>query len=178
MASKMKTVDWGGISLIVNDIKRATKPAQHSGAQGNSPVNLASVAGATKTLTEADDGGTFVFDRAAGCVVTLPTNAPIGWSHEFTFRTSITSNSGKVITGAATQFIFGVLISVDTDTTNALAYDQVGNGTTHVAITTNGSTTGGLLYTRFKIVRVSATLWVVEGINFGSGAVVTPFATS
>jgi hypothetical protein len=132
---------------------------------------------ATNTLTSADSGGLTVFNRAAGLVVTLPT-AETGWYHDFQVLTSVTSNSYKVITGAATEFIKGLLVSVDTDTSNTLAYDQVGNGSTHVAVTMNGTTTGGLIYTKFRLTCVSATLWAVDGVNFGSGTVATPFATS
>lgn len=133
--------------------------------------------GATRTLTSADSGGLVYLNKADGVVVTLPAAAAGLW-FDFAVGTSVTSNAYKVITSAGTEFIKGQLVSVDTDSTNALAYDQVGNGTTHVAVNMNGTTTGGLIYTRFKLVCISTTLWHIEGMNFGSGTVATPFATS
>lgn len=134
--------------------------------------------GSTRTLTADQSGATIFLNKADGVVITLP--APVvGLSFTFVALTSVTSNSYKVITNAGTVFIKGLLVSVDTDSTNALAYDQVGNGSTHVAITMNGTTTGGLIYTNFQLVCMSSTVWgVVRGTNFGSGSVATPFATS
>lgn len=132
---------------------------------------------ATATLTAVDSGSLNVFDRAAGIVITLPTNAAGLW-FDFFVKTSVTAAAYKVITAAGTQFILGQLVSVDTDSTNALAYNQVGDGSTHVAISMNGTTTGGLIYTRYRLVCISATQWLVDGMNFGSGVVATPFATS
>jgi hypothetical protein len=141
-------------------------------------VLKASQFGATKTLKPEDSGATIVLDRAAGTVITLP-KAQEGLNFEFTVLTSVTSNAYKFSTlRQGTEFFIGQLISVDTDTTNALAYDQVGNGTTHDNISMNGTTTGGLIYTNFRARAISSTQWLVEGTNFGSGAVATPFATS
>lgn len=130
-----------------------------------------------KTLTSAESGGLIVFNRAAGTIVTLPASQAGLW-FDFVVMTSVTSNNHKVITAEATAFIKGQLVSVDTDSSNALAYDQVGNGSTHVAITMNGTTTGGLIYTNFRMNCVSSTLWTVSGFNHGSGTVATPFTTS
>lgn len=132
--------------------------------------------GATRTLSADESGSTVVFDRAAGIVYTLPLAVP-GLTYEFVITTTITSNSAKVITGAATEFLIGSLTSVDTDTGNVLV-GFTGNGSTHIAITQNGTTTGGILGTRFTVTCLSATRWIVEGNILGSGTVATPFATS
>ncbi len=52
------------------------------------------------------------------------------------------------------------------------------NGTTIASISMNGTTTGGLIGSRFKVKAISATVWAIEGFIYGSGTVVTGFATT
>ena len=135
--------------------------------------------GATRTLNETESGSLVVLDRAAGIVVTLPT-AKVGQYFDFKVTTSVTSNAYKIITGAGTEFLTGGYVSVDTDTSNAVAY-FTGNGTTHVAVnmTPAGSNAlGGLIGTQLRFTCLSSTLWSVEGVNNGGGTVATAFATS
>jgi len=138
--------------------------------------NIISGLGATRTLTTDESGSTVVLDRAAGIVITLPLAVP-GLVYDFAVTTSVTSNAYKVITGAGTELLIGALASVDTDTSDAMAGFS-GNGSTHVAVSMNGTTTGGLAGTKFRFTCLSNTRWVVEGTNRGSGTVATPFATS
>lgn len=132
--------------------------------------------GATRTLSIDDTASTVVFNRAAGTVVTLPLAVP-GVFYEFLTSTAVTSNAYKIITGAATELLIGGVISNDSDTGGAVvAFDA--NGSTHIAISMNGTTTGGLIGTRLRFTCLSTTRWIVEGVNVGSGVVATPFATS
>lgn len=132
--------------------------------------------GATRTLSVDESGSTVLFDRAAGIVYTLPLAKP-GVFFDFVITTTITSNSAKVITGAATEFLIGGYTNVDTDTSNAVAV-FTGNGSTHIAVTQNGTTTGGILGTKLRFTCLSSTRWFVEGVVQGSGVVATAFATS
>lgn len=132
--------------------------------------------GATHTLDAVNSGSTVVLDRAAGIVITLPL-AQVGLTYDFIVATSVTSNSYKIITGAGTELLIGGYVSVDTDTSNAVAV-FTGNGSTHIAVTSNGTTTGGLVGTKLRFTCVSATRWEVEGMMMGSGVVATAFATS
>ena len=132
--------------------------------------------GATRTLSVDESGSTVVFDRAAGIVYTLPLAKP-GVYFDFVITTTITSNSAKVITGAGTELLIGGYMNVDTDTSNAVAA-FTGNGSTHVAVSMNGTTTGGILGTKLRFTCLSSTRWFVEGIVQGSGVVATAFATS
>ena len=132
--------------------------------------------GATRTLSQDESGSTVLFDRAAGIVYTLPLAKP-GVFFDFVITTTITSNSAKVITGAATELLIGGYTNVDTDTSNAVAA-FTGNGSTHIAVTQNGTTTGGILGTKLRFTCLSATRWFVEGVVQGSGTVATAFATS
>jgi hypothetical protein len=129
--------------------------------------------GATYTLKEVESGSTILFDRAAGIVITLPLAVP-GLTYDFKVTTTITSNAAKVITGAATELLIGTISSNVTTTTTTYQ----GNGSTHRALSMNGTTTGAILGTSFRITCLSATRWIVEGTNQCSGTVATPFATS
>lgn len=133
--------------------------------------------GATRTLNKTESGSLCYFDRAAGIVYTLPTAAAPGTFFDFVITTTITSNAAKVITGAGTELLIGGYTNVDTDTSNAVAV-FTGDGSTHVAVTMDGNTTGGILGTKLRFTCLSSTRWMVEGIVQGSGSVATAFATS
>jgi hypothetical protein len=128
--------------------------------------------GATRTLSVDESGATIVCNRAAGIIVTLPLAVP-GLVYDFDVTVSVTSNNYKIITGAATEFLVGSYVSQAT----AIA-TFAGNGTTHIAFTMNGTTTGGLVGTKIRVKCLTNTRWSVEGINQGSGTGVTAYATS
>lgn len=138
----------------------------------NTKVPLISTLGATRTLSIDETGATINLDRAAGIVITLPIAVP-GLIYDFETTVSVTTNNYKVITGAATEFLVGSYVSQAA----ALA-SFAGNGTTHIAFTMNGTTTGGLIGTKLRFKCLSATRWSVEGINQGSGTGVTSYAVS
>lgn len=130
--------------------------------------------GATATLTNAQSGSTVLFDRAAGIVYTLP--APVvGLSYTFVVTVSVTSNVDKVITDAGTTLLIG---AVSEATSGGAANQYVGNGTSHIAISTNGTTTGGLQGSKLEFTCVNATQWEVTGWNIASGTIATPFSTT
>ncbi len=133
--------------------------------------------GASVSLTAADSGGLCVFDKTDGALFNLPTASP-GLFFDFIVDTALSSGSYKVLSASASEFVKGRLISIDTDTSNVIAVDQIGNGSTHRAVTMNGTTTGGMTGTQFRLTAISATVWAIQGYNLGSGVVATPFATS
>ena len=141
------------------------------GAVGN---KLISGQGATKTLTKAESGATCLFDRAAGIVYTLPTPVP-GMKFRFVVTTSVTSNSATVNSGSASIFFVGNVNQIID--TSATSEGQVANGTTHIGMASNGSTTGGLIGSWTEFEALSSTLWLVRGIHVGSGTLATPFTT-
>lgn len=132
--------------------------------------------GATVTLTTAQSGGTFLFDRAAGIVYTLPAPFP-GLTFDFIQTVTITSNSAEIATATvATQFIQGLVhVGIAGGATGS---DWACNGTSHVAIKQNGTTSGGILGGRLHFVAVSTTIWQVDGLTIGSGTEVTPCSTT
>ena len=132
--------------------------------------------GATYTLLPKHSGSICLFDRAAGVVYTLPTPVE-GMTFEFATTVTITSNAAKVITATpASQFILGSMFGYTTDATEIDGFSA--DGSTHVAISSNGSTTGGVIGDRYTLT-YSGSVWLVEGNIFcGTSTPATPFATS
>ena len=137
----------------------------------NGRVKVVSGSGATVTLTTQQSGSTCLFDRAAGIVYTLPP-PQVGLWYDFVVVTTITSNNATVITDVGTTFVQGSVRIASSGT----AGDFQGNGTSHVKIQMNGTTTGGVLGTRIRVVCVTATQWQIDGSIQGSGVAATPFA--
>ena len=132
--------------------------------------------GATRTLKAGESGALCLLDSASGVVYTLP--APVlGMQFEFLATVAVTSNAYKVITNAGTVFLLGSVMGGSLTVADSGDVFQA-NGTTHVAISMAGSTTGGLIGTRFRVTAISATQWVIDGGYVGSGVLADPFATS
>lgn len=128
------------------------------------------------TLTPEKSGALVVLGVASGATVTLPTPKE-GMQIDVAVSVSRTSNSYKVITAAATQFLVGAYIAGDA--TIATSGDVfTGDGTTHVALTFDGDTKGGLVGGTLRFTALSATQWYVSGFVVGTGTMVTAFATS
>lgn len=143
------------------------------GARFRRPV--VTLAAASTTLTADQSGSLVLHATAAGQIAVLP-DAEAGLWFEFFVTVSNTSLAHK-ISCAAGDFFLGALVNVDTDTSNAAAI-WTADGTTHDHISSNGTTTGGLLGQRIRVTAATTTLWIVEGVVHGSGIVATPFATS
>ena len=89
--------------------------------------------------------------------------------------TTIATSSLKIGTNGTDKYV-GTLISVDTDTSDAVV------GFTAAAandfINLNGSTTGGVAGSWVQIVAIAANKYMVTGTVLGTGTVATPFANS
>ncbi len=132
--------------------------------------------GATRTLAAKESNALCLLDRAAGVVYTLP--APVlGMQFEFLATVAVTSNAYKIITSASSVFLIGSVMGGSLTVADSGDVFQ-GNGTTHVAVTMAGSTTGGLVGTRLRFTAISDTQWAVDGSCVGSGILADPFATS
>lgn len=144
------------------------------------PIISATVEGATRTLHPSESGSLIVLDRAAGCVVTLPTSAPKGAYYDFVVGTTPTTGYYKIAAGSG-DVIIGQVIEHDTDVAdgdNDSMSFYAGNNTTAVAILMDGSVYGGVLGTGLRLLCLSSTAWFVSGVNKGIGSVATPFTTS
>jgi hypothetical protein len=135
--------------------------------------------GATRTLLTKESGALCLFDRAAGVVYTLPliTADNIGMQFDFLATVSVTSNAYKAITGASTQFLVGG-VTISSLTVAEAGDFFVANGTTHVSISEDGATKGGLVGGGYRVTAISATVWAVKGVTCGAGTLADPFATS
>jgi len=140
---------------------------------GGYKVPVISGSGATVALTAAQSGSICLFDRAAGIVYTLP--APqVGLCFPFITTVTRTTNSETIVTDAAgTKLVGNILNTIDTGVANISCF---GNGTSHVTVAMNGTTTGGILGSYLLFTCVTTTLWHVTGIINGSGSIATPFA--
>lgn len=166
-------VDLAGDDLYVNAIYTGnTTPGSLTQTVGLSAGSV-NLTGATVTLTAAQSGSVFTFNRAAGTTVTLPTGVA-GITYTFVIGTVATSNAQKVITPASV-FLTGGINFDKTLTVTRYAADN----STIRSINLNGTTTGGAtIGDIFTITCVSATSWTVSGTVTASGTLATPFATS
>jgi hypothetical protein len=147
-----------------------------NGMTNTKKIISATAVGATYTLTKDDSGALFLFDRAAGCAVTLPANVP-GLSFEFACPVSASGGAYKVITAVGTELMVGTLWGVDTDTSDtAVAYPALASDS-YISINMNGTTTG-IIGSRFIITNLTATQWQVDGTILGNSTVATSWATS
>jgi len=130
---------------------------------------------ATRTLLADEAGAVCQFDRAAGVVYTLP--PPVaGMQFEFITTVTITSNSAKVLTDAATTFLLGGAATLNSGAATGQFF--AANGTTHRSTNGNGSTTGGIIGDRLRFTAISSTVWMVDAVLNTTGTAATPFATS
>lgn len=133
--------------------------------------------GATRQLLAEESGSLCLLDRAAGVVYTLPTPVE-GMKFEFLATVAVTSNAYKVITKTpASEFLIGGIIMGDVTVAQSGDYFEA-NGTSHVAISADGATKGGLLGERYELTAISATQWAINGVCHGAGTLADPFATS
>lgn len=128
---------------------------------------------ATRTLTAKEAGARCLFDAAAGVIYTLPPPV-IGMTFEFYSTVTITSNNATVITDAATTFILGEVFTYTTATASGAGFAF--NGSSHVKCQMNGTTSGGIIGTKLRLVALSSTVWAIDGLIVGSGTIVTPAA--
>lgn len=130
---------------------------------------------ATRVLVPKEAGALCLFDTAAGCIYTLPTPV-IGM--RFMFGTSITrtSNAHKIITSAATEFLTGGVFLGNSAAATGEFF--AADGTTIRAVSSNGTTTGGIIGDCYELIAISTTVWFVRGVLNQTGTAASPFATS
>lgn len=148
---------------------------------GGRVATVAASSSATVTLTAAQSGGIFLMDRASGTQYTLP--APVvGLQYEFYDSVLQTTGANVVVTDAGTTFVTGSIVAFSGENVTPSATlgpkQFAGNGSSHIKVTTNGTTTGGGIGTWLRAVCVSSTLWYITGVvNSPSGSIATPFST-
>ena len=140
---------------------------------------IQSIGTTERQLLPNESGSVIVMDATDQITVRLPTPVA-GMTFDFVTSVAVTaSDTHKIITKTiASEFMLGAVGSFS----NAVAEGGdlfSANGTTHVAITSNGSTTGGRDGQVITLTAISTTQWAVSGYISGSGGTLTtPFATS
>ena len=130
---------------------------------------------ASRTLLPEESGSLVTLGVASGATLTLPAAAE-GMQFDVGVVVSRTSNSYKIIC-ASGDFLIGAYIAGDSAV--ATSGDVfTGDGSTHLALTFDGDTKGGLVGGRLRFTAISSTQWYVEGYIVGTGTMVTAFATS
>lgn len=130
---------------------------------------------AARYLTSKEAGALCLYDASTTVTYYLPTPV-IGMRFNFFTTVSVVASDVHKLRCTTGSFLLGAL-TVGTIAT-ASAAGVAANGTTHLGMSSNGSTTGGLIGSYFEITALSTTQWAIEGFLIGSSTVATPFVTS
>ncbi len=140
---------------------------------------IQSIGTSERQLLPEESGSLVILDASDQITIRLPTPVA-GMTFEFqTTVTVTTADTHKIITKTiASEFMIGGIGAFATTVgSGGDSFDA--NGTTHVALTSNGGTTGGLVGQRIVLTAISTTQWAVSGHIVGTtGTIASPFATS
>ena len=143
---------------------------------GLGTVNTAT---ADVSLLPSQSGNTIFLAKADGITYTLPaTNqVTIGTNYKFIVTTTVTSNAYIIQTGSASDFLNGVVIASLSSTGVPNITTMVGNGTSHVKFTMNGTTKGGYATAEITVVCTAVGQWYITGRTLYTGSIANPFST-
>ena len=150
----------------------------------NSVGVIESITAATKTVTSGDSNTTYLLNRAAGIVVTLPT-AAAGLNYSFIIGTTFTGTFS--LDGASANDIYSTssnLLIWDKDAPGTVSAKQFyADGSDDDKIVMDADTKCRFVGGRINCIGIatggqgSATaVWHVDGIVYGDGSLATPFA--
>lgn len=172
----------GGNDLVVNSIRTGAATAGAAGTIMNSDSTRFVAAGATKTLTVANNKQCVRLDTAAGSVVTLPAATGTGNSYRFLVTVIATSNSHKVQVANATDFFVGTILGVSDDPATTKGWIAANSGTVATnsdTVTLNRSTTGSVSVGEWiEVEDVATATWAIRGIITQTGTEATPFSAA
>ena len=157
--------------------------AQTAGVN-NLITDVENITDATKTLTAADTGTTYLLNRAGGIVITLPT-AAAGLKFKFIIGTTFTGTFS--IDGASANDIFtaaSTIVISDKDAPGTVSLKQFhAYGSDDDKMTMDADTKGRFVGGEIDCLGIatggqgSATaVWQMNGFTFGDGSLATPFA--
>ena len=157
--------------------------AQTAGVN-NLITDVENITDATKTLTAADTGTTYLLNRAGGIVITLPT-AAAGLKFKFIIGTTFTGTFS--IDGASANDIFtaaSTIVISDKDAPGTVSLKQFhADGSDDDKMTMDADTKGRFVGGEIDCLGIatggqgSATaVWQMNGFTFGDGSLATPFA--
>ena len=175
IAAELESISsQAGAGSVANGIHREVVTFSATGiraGQGIGTVNY--------LLKPEQSGALVIFNSLTGNLVTLPTPVKGMW-FEFMTQIAPTSQETKIITKSiTTEFMLGSVISASATVAEGMDTFTADGTANHVSYSANGSTTGSEVGTRLVFTALSATQWLVKGVNQGSGGAVTdPFANS
>src|SRR5574343_215239 len=138
-----------------------------------SGAKVISGAGTTRTLTAAESGSHVLFDTAAGQTFTLP---PCRAGLKFKFHTTVSQTGGAyAIVTSSGDFVLGQ-VSVDVES-EATGETYFANGTTHTGVSSNKTTTGGLIGGWIEVEGLTDVIWSIRGCLSATATPATPFTT-
>jgi len=164
-----------GSKRAINLLRRGMVPAMTAKLTGatNLVKDYESLTAATKTVTAADSGTVYGFNRAGGVAVTLPTPAA-GVHYTFVVETTFTT-AGSITTATSdgTDGFVGFLTLHDpataTDTNTFIP--AASNDSIDLGSVEQGWLAGGVI----KLTGLNTTTWLVEGNLIGDATLATPF---
>lgn len=169
-----------GASTFTGAVTFTAAPVLTLPATGPVKVPVTASGGATRTLTAAQSGSINLFDAAGGVVYTLPAESP-GLYYDFLTTVLQTGGSDEIIIATASVFMAGTIVmgqEAITPAANPGPKFFSGNGTSHVELDMNATTTGGGIGSWIRVICISATLWYATGLILSpSGNVASPFST-
>lgn len=130
---------------------------------------------AGRQLTAKEAGSLVLYDVSTTLKYLLPVPV-IGMTFDFFTSVSVVASDTHKLYCSTGSFFKGAL-TVGTIAT-ASAAGVAANGTDILGMSSNGSTTGGLVGSFFRVTAISTTQWAIDGFLIGSGSVATPFVTS
>ena len=127
-------------------------------------------------LKPAESGALCVHGAADGAAWILPP-AEAGLWFEFLATVSVTASDVYSVTCSSGDFIIGIIIGGNL-TIGASGGFGTADGSTHLGLSQNGSTTGGLIGDSFVLTAINSSQWAMtQGVSIGSGTNATPFVT-
>jgi hypothetical protein len=132
--------------------------------------------GASATASNASS--TYLLNAASGSVLTLPIATGSGKTFKVAVTTTVTSNSHKIITGQATDYLQGTIILQKAGTCSGFG-SLISATNCSLQMPAAGTTPqGGTQGDWFELTDISANTWEVKGNGTAGGTVATPFSTA
>lgn len=167
---------------VVFDVSAVTTATKRTITLPDNNLNLGSGVGGkanilassgNTTMTTAMTGSIMLVD-AASVSYALPAISAADVGMRFTFFWSAASTSNGVITAAAGDLLVGFAALGVSGAADVDYYFP--NGSSHLVLTANGTTTGGLAGSVARFTAINATMWGVEAHLKASGTQATPFS--
>ncbi len=148
-----------------------------TGTSIQTPVFQGEAFGTPVSLLAINSGALCISDSAAGTKWILPAATAANVGVEFTFyvATTVTSNSFDVEAATSSDlFVVGSSVFQTKAATDGVYYSP--NGSSNYKLTSNGSTTGGIIGDKYRFVCIGLNTWLISGTQSATGTVATPYA--